>query len=336
MLHPNRPLLVALFLISLIFLIGVLGFYFIGGQQDVLQAIYMTVITISTVGYYEATPLDEGGKLFTIIYIIVSFIVFAFAVRQIIEYVINVWAEKIHLNKKNKKMIKSLKDHTIVCGYGRNGRQAVTRLKRHQHPYIVIEKDPSLIAQHRNEVLFFEGNALVDEHLKACNINAAHHLIAALPNDADNLFIVLSARQLQPKMTIVSRASKESSQQKLFLAGADHVIMPDKIGGDYMAALLTVPNVVRFIETLSMFDNAETPKLEEVAIVRLPASYHHKSLAELDLRNTTGCIVVGFRDATGKQQINPDSKLKMEPGAKLIVLGNRPSLKKLNTLFELG
>lgn len=191
MLYPNRPLFVALFLISFIFLIGVVGFYLIGEEQDILQAMYMTVITISTVGYYEAIPLTEGGKLFTICYIIVSFVVFAFAIRQIIEYVLTVWTLKKTVNKKNKKMINSLKDHTIVCGYGRNGRQAVVRLKRHQHPYVVIEMDKALVELHKHEVIFFEGDALNDEHLKSCNIAQAQNLITALPNDADNLFVVL-------------------------------------------------------------------------------------------------------------------------------------------------
>lgn len=133
----------------------------------------------------------------------------------------------------------------------------------------------------------------------------------------------------------MSRASEETSQQKLFLAGADHVIMPDKIGGDHMAALLTVPDLVNFIDTLSMFDDAENPNLEEVAIEQLPISYHHKSLAELDLRNSTGCTVIGYRDTAGTQIINPDSGLKMIPGVKLIVLGNQASIQKLNALFAL-
>ena len=335
MLFWKRPIILATILVLTVFGIGILGFYYVGGQSSWLEAVYMAVITISTVGYHEAVTLDAAGKRFAILFIIVSFAVFAFALRLIWEYALEAWSQNKMLNKKNRKMISALKNHTIVCGFGRNGRQAVHRLIRHQKPYVVIEKNTDLITAHAEEVLFYEGDALSDETLEACRIAEADHFIAALPDDADNLFVVLSARQLNAKMIIVSRASEETSQKKLALAGADHVIMPDKIGGDHMAALLTVPDLVRFIDTLSKWEADENPCLEEVSIDRLPPAYLHKTLAELNLRNATGCNVVGARDVTGKQTINPDAGLTLQPGTKLIVLGNRSALEKLHRLFEL-
>ncbi|CAI8317639.1 MAG: Voltage-gated potassium channel Kch [uncultured Bacteroidota bacterium] len=232
-------------------------------------------------------------------------------------------------------MINALEGHTIVCGYGRNGRQAVTRLKRHQQAYVVIEQNEQLITDNEKEVLFLKGDALKDDILLAAGIKRAKNLISALPDDADNLFVVLSARQLKPEIDIVSRVSEENNQSKLALAGANHVIMPDKIGGDYMAALLTVPDLIHFLGNLDWWKDEISPNVEEVDLSKVPETYHNKTLAEMDLRKRTGCNVIGYRDENGKQFINPDASLSLSTQGKLIVLGSGESIKKLNQMFQL-
>jgi len=232
-------------------------------------------------------------------------------------------------------MINTLNEHTIICGYGRNGRQAVARLKRHQKSYVVIEQDEQLIEENEGEVLFFKGNALSDEVLVATGIKRAKNLISALPNDADNLFVVLSARQLKPEITIVSRVSEESNQSKLALAGANHVIMPDKIGGDYMAALLTVPDLIHFLGALDWWPDEISPNVEEVSLSKIPKAYQNKSLAEIQFRKKTGCNVIGYQDENGKQVINPDANHSLSAQGKLIVLGSSEALQKLNRMFQL-
>jgi voltage-gated potassium channel len=232
-------------------------------------------------------------------------------------------------------MINTLKEHTIVCGFGRNGRQAVVRLKRHQQSYVVIEQNESLIEENEHQVLFFKGNALTDEVLEAAGIKRAKSLICALPEDADNLFVVLSARQLQPDIVIVSRVSDESNQSKLALAGADHVIMPDKIGGDYMAALLTVPDLIHFLGNLDWWQDEKSPNVEEVNLDKIPKEYQNKTLAEMQLRKKSGCNVIAYRDEDGKQFINPDANTSLSTKGKLIVLGSGESIQKLNRMFQL-
>lgn len=331
----KSPLTRALSLLLFVLLFGVFGFYWIETNYSLFDALYMTVITLSTVGYGEVGNLSDQGRTFAILFILIGFLIVAIAIRFIVEYLISGWSINALKQKKNTEMINALEGHTIVCGYGRNGRQAVTRLKRHQQAYVVIEQNEQLITDNEKEVLFLKGDALKDDILLAAGIKRAKNLISALPEDADNLFVVLSARQLKPEIDIVSRVSEENNQSKLALAGANHVIMPDKIGGDYMAALLTVPDLIHFLGNLDWWKDEISPNVEEVDLSKVPETYHNKTLAEMDLRKRTGCNVIGYRDENGKQFINPDASLSLSTQGKLIVLGSGESIKKLNQMFQL-
>jgi voltage-gated potassium channel len=331
----KSPLTRALSLLLFVLLFGVFGFYWIETNYSLFDALYMTVITLSTVGYGEVGNLSDQGRTFAILFILIGFLIVAIAIRFIVEYLISGWSINALKQKKNTEMINALEGHTIVCGYGRNGRQAVTRLKRHQQAYVVIEQNEQLITDNEKEILFLKGDALKDDILLAAGIKRAKNLISALPDDADNLFVVLSARQLKPEIDIVSRVSEENNQSKLALAGANHVIMPDKIGGDYMAALLTVPDLIHFLGNLDWWKDEISPNVEEVDLSKVPETYHNKTLAEMDLRKRTGCNVIGYRDENGKQFINPDASLSLSTQGKLIVLGSGESIKKLNQMFQL-
>ena len=331
----KSPLTRALSLLLFVLLFGVFGFYWIETNYSLFDALYMTVITLSTVGYGEVGNLSDQGRTFAILFILIGFLIVAIAIRFIVEYLISGWSINALKQKKNTEMINALEGHTIVCGYGRNGRQAVTRLKRHQQAYVVIEQNEQLITDNEKEILFLKGDALKDDILLAAGNKRAKNLISALPDDADNLFVVLSARQLKPEIDIVSRVSEENNQSKLALAGANHVIMPDKIGGDYMAALLTVPDLIHFLGNLDWWKDEISPNVEEVDLSKVPETYHNKTLAEMDLRKRTGCNVIGYRDENGKQFINPDASLSLSIQGKLIVLGSGESIKKLNQMFQL-
>lgn len=331
----KSPLTRALSLLLFVLLFGVFGFYWIETNYSLFDALYMTVITLSTVGYGEVGNLSDQGRTFAILFILIGFLIVAIAIRFIVEYLISGWSINALKQKKNTEMINALEGHTIVCGYGRNGRQAVTRLKRHQQAYVVIEQNEQLITDNEKEILFLKGDALKDDILLAAGIKRAKNLISALPDDADNLFVVLSARQLKPEIDIVSRVSEENNQSKLALAGANHLIMPDKIGGDYMAALLTVPDLIHFLGNLDWWKDEISPNVEEVDLSKVPETYHNKTLAEMDLRKRTGCNVIGYRDENGKQFINPDASLSLSIQGKLIVLGSGESIKKLNQMFQL-
>ncbi|MEN8789341.1 MAG: potassium channel protein [Flavobacteriaceae bacterium] len=324
----------AIVLIISILLIGVLGYRYIS-DFGWLDALYMTIITVTTVGFREVRPLDADAKLFTVILIIVSVFIFAYAISIITEYIISRNSLQILKKKKVKSRIKSLTGHTIVCGFGRNGMQASVRLKTYNRPFVVIERDKELIEKHENNILFIEGDANEDEVLIAAGVNRASNLIVTLPDDAANLFVVLSARQLNKSLFIISRASQVSSQKKLELAGADKVIMPDKIGGDHMASLVVLPDLITFMDKLSV-EGEHTTNLEEVAIEDFGGPEERNSLRDLDLRRKTGCTIIGYIAPDGNYIINPEADLPLQPKSKVIVLGRPEQIQKLNEMFHIG
>jgi voltage-gated potassium channel len=295
----------------------------------------MTIITVTTVGFSEVHPLDTEAKIFTVILIISSVFIFAFAISVITENIINRNSLELLKKKKVKNMINDLSNHIIVCGYGRHGMQAAERLIAYKRPFVVIEKNREVIEKYEEDALFVEGDANDDEVLLEAGIQRAKYLITTMPDDAANLFVVLSSRQLNKDLFIISRASLVNSQKKLFLAGADKVIMPDKIGGDHMASLVVIPDLITFMDKLSM-EGEHTTNLEEVAIEAFADQVDGKSLRDLDLRRKTGCTIIGYIEPNGKYIINPEADLQLEPKSKVIVLGRPEQIRKLNEMFHIG
>ncbi len=317
----------------MIILIGTLGFVFIA-DYGWINALYMTVITISTVGFKEVQPLDADAKIFTILLIITSITIFGYIISVITDYIANnKFIEELKLKQVQKK-IQSLERHTIVCGFGRNGKQAMARLRSYKKGCVIIESDPELVDEIEADgsMLYIKGDATSDEALLAAGIDRASSLITTLPSDADNLYVVLSARQLNKECTIVSRASIDTSYKKLKIAGADNVIMPDKLGGAHMASLVTTPDIMEFIDRLSI-EGESSSNIEELVIEDLPEEYTNKSIFDLDLRKRTGCTVIGFKTPDKEYIINPDASTKLVPKSKLIVIGRPSEIRKLNKLF---
>jgi len=294
----------------------------------------MTVITISTVGFKEVEPLDADAKIFTILLIITSITIFGYIISVITDYIANNKLIEELKFKQVQKKIQRLENHTIVCGFGRNGKQAMARLKSYKKNCVIIESDPELIEEieAEDEMFYIKGDATSDEVLLSAGIERASSLITTLPSDADNLYVVLSARQLNDTCTIVSRASIDTSNKKLKVAGADNVIMPDKLGGAHMASLVITPDVIEFIDRLSI-EGESSSNIEELVIENLPVEYTNKSILDLDLRKRTGCTVIGFKTPDKEYIINPDASTKLVPQSKLIVIGNPEEIQKLNRLF---
>jgi len=324
----------AIFLLLILLTIGVLGFKFISGYS-LIDAIYMTVITITTVGFGEVNPLDDFSKIFTVFLILASIVIVGYAISIITEYILsknNI--EELKLKKMQKK-IRSLSNHIIICGYGRNGKQAGTKLLAYDKPFVIIEKDKDLIEKNKSDtILFIEGNANEDEILHQAGIDRASALISALPNDADNLFVVLSARQINKKLHIISRASQETSYNKLKLAGANNVILPDKIGGDHMASLVVIPGLVEFIDNLTIVGK-DGINIEEVPVEVLYDPSNAKTIKDLDFRHETGCTVIGYKSPEGEYTINPNANKLLVPNSKIIVLGRPEQIDKLNNLYNI-
>lgn len=325
---------IAITLLILLVLIGVFGFKIVSNYTWI-DALYMTIITITTVGFSEVNPLDDQSKLFTIILIVMSVVVFGYAIKVISEYILSKNSIEELKQKKMQKKIDALKNHIIICGYGRNGRQASLKLLAYGKSFVVIEKDKTLIEKLQHDgVLFVSGNANEDEVLLQAGLEKSACLISALASDADNLFIVLSARQINNSMNIISRASEETSYNKLKLAGANNVILPDKIGGDHMASLVVVPGLMEFIDNLSIVGKANI-NVEEIAVEQLYDTLDVKTIKDLDLRNKTGCNIIGYKNKNGEYIVNPEASLKLMPGSKIIVLGRPEQIQTLNSIYNI-
>lgn len=330
----RSKIVLALSLMVVVLLFGVVGYKMLS-DFTWIEAVYMTIITVTTVGFSEVRPLDANAKIFTVFLIVTSVFIFGFAISVVTEYILGKNSLELLKKKKVKKQIDSLSNHVVVCGFGRNGMQAAEKLIAYKKPFVVIEKDKEIIDRHEEDVLFVEGDANEDEVLLQAGIDRAQYLITAVPDDAANLFIVLSARQLNKNLFIISRASQITSIKKLEFAGANKVIMPDKIGGDHMASLVVMPDLITFLDQLSV-EGEHTTNLEEVSIEDFTNQMDCHSLRDLDLRRKTGCTIIGYIDPNGKYIINPEADMVLQPRSKVIVLGRPEQIRKLNQMFQIG
>ena len=324
----------AVLLLCILLMVGVVGFKIISGYSWI-DALYMTVITITTVGFAEVNPLDDASKIFTVFLILTSIVIVGYALTIITEYILSKNNVEELKHKRMQKKIDSMKNHIIICGFGRNGKQAAKKLMAYKKSFVVVERDKEIIEKFQSELVsFVHGNANEDEVLLQAGIDRASTLISALPSDADNLFIVLTARQINKTMNIISRASQEASYNKLKLAGANNVILPDKIGGDHMASLVVVPDLIEFIDNLSIIGKSNI-NIEEVAVEKLYNTKEIKTIRDLDLRRKTGCTVIGYKDEQGDYIVNPEADIKLIANSKVIVLGRPEQIQKLNSLYNI-
>ncbi len=325
----------AIILLISIFVFGILGFFIIE-DYSLNEAFYMTVLTVSTVGFNEVRELSSQGRIFTAFLIITSFGTFAYAISAITTYVLSGDFKNYYKDYRVNKEIENIDNHVVVCGFGRNGRQATDSLKLHHQQFVVVEKNSERTDRMRNEktCLFVEGDATLDNTLDKAKIGTAKALITTLPNDADNLFVVLSARQKNPNLTIISRASQNSSYNKLKVAGANNVIMPDKVGGEHMASLVITPDVVEFLDMISV-GSSHHINLEEIAFNKLPKGDNINTIRELSATYKTGCMIVGFKTADGEFVINPSADTRLVPNSKLFVLGKAEQINELNKILNI-
>ncbi|MFV0542014.1 MAG: potassium channel family protein [Aestuariibaculum sp.] len=325
----------AIFLLVALLVIGVLGYRIIA-EYSWTDAVYMTVITITTVGFSEVVPLDNESKIFTILLILSSVLILGYSLSIITEYILSRNNYEELKRKKMQKQIDGYNGHIVVCGYGRNGRQAVSKLRAYKKSFVVIEKNKEMEERLQiDQVPYVIGNANEDDILIQAGVERASCFISALPNDADNLFVVLSTRQLNKTINIISRASNESSYDKLKFAGADNVILPDKIGGDHMASLVVVPGLMEFVDNLSIVGKSNI-NIEEVEVEKLcPESSRLKTIRDLDLRRKTGCTIIGYKNEKGEYTVNPEAEMELTPNSKIIVLGRPEQIEVLNSAYKI-
>jgi voltage-gated potassium channel len=313
-----------------IILFGIIGFMVIE-KFSFLEAVYMTTIAVTTTGFSEVRPLSDVGRLFTTFLLILSWGAFALIIARITQYVISGEINRYFKTRRIMASIEKMNKHIIICGFGRNGQQAAHTLKIHSEPFVVIEINSEMLDKiliEHTDLLYVRGDGTEDDVLVRAGIHRAKALITTLPVDAENLFVVLSAKALNPKLQIISRASQTTTIDKLKKAGADSVIMPDRIGGAHMATLISKPDVVEFIDYLSG-EEGESINMESVAYEQLPHEVKDSSLHNIMGWKKTGVNCIGIKTPDGKFVINPPDDILITPGMKVILLGTRQQIQKM-------
>lgn len=327
-----RGLIIAVGLLFMSLFIGITGYMTIE-DYTFLEALFMSVITISTVGFTEVHLLSDKGMIFSIIYIILNLILLAYIISVISKFIFEGKLKSIYQKYMLEKHLTSLNNHIIVCGYGSNGSHTCQELYKNKKKFVVIDSNSEVPKKFPVDLEhdFVCGDATNEETLIRAGIKKASVLIIATSSDASNVFITLSARELNPKIKIISRASEPSSEKKLYHAGATNVILPDVIGGTFMARLITKPEVIEFMELLSG-DNELSIRLEEYLYDQLKDEYKNKSIRELEISNRTGVTLVGFKDnLKGFMPFKPETIFGENDI--LIILGTDDTLLSFRKVF---
>lgn len=330
--HSIRRILTAIGLLAITSIFGVIGFMLVE-KYDLVDAIYMTVITMSTVGFGTVRDLSASGKIFSVVLIILSAGTFVYAITTITTFVVEGEVRQLfNIYQFNRKVAK-LEAHYIICGLGRNGREAALELITQKRPFVVIEMNQEVIDEfnQHHDILVIKGDATHEETLEEANIHSALGLITSLSTDAENVYITLTARGMNSKLKIVARASNENSIAKLKRAGANQVIVPNLIGGRRMANQLTRPSLMEFVDIITGEGNPDL-HLEEFCCEDHP-SLINKTLAELKIRSETGVLVLGLKQGGRNIVLNPQAQRPLEPHDRLFVLGTYSQLGKFRKRY---
>ncbi len=324
----KKKLFLALFLIVFVVSFGTIG-YIVIERWNFQDSLYMTITTLTTVGYREVKELSSVGRWFTIILIIGGVGTVLYALSTGAKFILEGELQEIYGRRRLEKKIKELHGHYIICGYGRMGKIIARELKNEKVKFVAIEKNPTVHG--KEEAFVITGDASQDEILKEVGVERAKGLITVLPTDAENLYVVLSAKGLNPNLFIVARAGEEGSEQKLLRAGADRVISPYHIGGLRIAHTVLKPAVVDFIELATKSGNIDL-QMEEIPIPDVSV-YSGLSLDKCGFGKELGVIIVAIKKPNGDMKFNPTYLTLVEPGDTLIALGEVLKLKVLKEMI---
>lgn len=330
----TKKIMRALMMLALVLLIGTIG-YMVIEKWQLLDALYMTVITITTVGYGEIGEVSESGRVFTILLIFVGIGILGYTLGMVAQAMVDFQVRSILGRRKLGLKIRSLKDHYILCGYGRIGRIIAQELKSNRIPLIVIDQDEgSREALENQNIPFIIDDATSEDALAEAGIERAKGLVSVVESDADNLFITMTARGLKSDLFILSRADDEQTRNKLLRGGANRVVLPYLIGGRKMAQTIIKPVVTDFLE-LTVHDKDIELKLEEL-LVGEGSKLNGVTLLESAIRQEMNIIIVAIRKRNGEMSFNPSSQTRIESGDTLISLGQKRDLQRLSEMLGGG
>jgi voltage-gated potassium channel len=332
MLSLRRRLLLVLLVIGAILVVGT-AWYASVEQWSLVDSLYMTVITLSTVGFGELRPLSSASRLFTIALIVVGVGTVAYGLGSFGEYLVTRGVVERLRHRRLAQKIRKMSAHTIICGAGRVGRTAAETLLEMRRQFVVVESDADVAAE-LVELgwVVFHGDATRDEVLEDAGIQTAASILVCTGDDSDNLFIVLSARALNQGLFIVARSVEGANEAKMKRAGADRVISPYQIGGRHMATVATRPIVAQFLDVVTLDSGLEL-WLEEVTIAPGSALVG-RTVVETDLRRQTGVILVALSRGEERKMITPDESTRLAAGDELIILGTRQQLLALDAMMH--
>jgi voltage-gated potassium channel len=320
------PLLVLVVLLAT----GTLGYRVVGGW-DWMDSLYMTVITITTVGFHEVQPLGPGGRLFTMALALGGVFTAFYAAAEFIRALVSGEIRTILGRQRMEHQLANLSGHMVVCGFGRMGRLVCDEFSRAAMPFVVIDREArALEGFSQPHGIALVGDATADDVLRRAGVDRARALVSAAASDADNLYITMSARFLSERLFIVARAESEGAERKLLRAGANRVVAPYMIGGHRVAQAVIRPNAMDFIELATQSQHLEL-QIEE-AEVRSGSPLVGQSLKASPVRSELGIIVVAVKKKDGRMVFNPSPELVFDPGDVLIVLGHRQQLDRLESL----
>jgi voltage-gated potassium channel len=327
----SKKLRYSLLMLIAIIAFGTCGYYFVE-HMPLFEAFYMTIITITTVGFAEVIPLSQIGRTITVIIIILGISVGAYTIGVLVRALVEGELVKIFGRIKVQKQVSGLKNHFIICGFGRIGRIICDELEADNIDFVVIEQDSQVIEHiQARKYLYLEMDATGEEALMQAGIMKAKGIVTAVNNDANNVFITMTAKSLRSDVFVLARASEEQNEAKLFRAGANRVVSPYLIGGRRIAQMLKKPTVVDFIDIAMM--GSHLGLMMEEASIGDKSSLIGKNLIDSNLRRDYGVIIVAIKKLSGDMVFNPMPSEALEAGDVIVVIGKKEDLKRMNTVL---
>ena len=324
-------------ILTVLVAIGIISFsvfgYMILEGWSFLDSLYQTIITISTVGFMEVHPISTGGRIITIVIIILAITLLAYFFSHFVTIMVEGRINTLLRGRKMEKQISRLKEHFIILGFGKMGSQVYFEFKQAEVPYVIMDKDPAVFEHENNDgMLWMVGDATREEDLLRCGIKRARGLICVLSEDQDNVYAILTARGLNSDIRIITRANEYESERKLKRAGADHVVSPFKIGGSRIASVMLRPSITHFLDGLA---RAEEIRLTLVEIEILEDSLlHGKTILDTGITDISESIIVGLRRPGEPIKIRPSISTKLLVGDQLVLMGQLEALNRIDLVAK--